>query len=183
VLLVTQETTQRVLAERRLRTLRDMATETARAETVEQACATAMRILERNAADVPFALLYVREATGPLTLSSSFGLGVNPTTEEFQFERLNRDREVIRIDNLARYFDADIAHGLTKTGLIIPIGEPGLEHFAGFLVVGVSDHLRFDTACRNFFDLVRSQVGRMTASARVREQERMRLNAIAELDR
>ena len=183
VLLVTYETTERVLAQRRLRTLREMATETVGAETVEQAYATAMRILERNSADVPFALLYVCEATGSFTLSSSFGLDANPTTEEFPFERQGRDREVIQIDNLARYFDADVAHGLTKTALIIPIGEPGLEHFAGFLVVGVSDHLRFDNAYRNFFDLVGSQVGRMIASARVREQERTRLNAIAELDR
>jgi len=36
VLLVTQETTKRVLAERRMQTLREMATETAGAETVEQ---------------------------------------------------------------------------------------------------------------------------------------------------
>jgi signal transduction histidine kinase len=160
-----------------------MATETAGAETVEQACATAMRILGRNSADVPFALLYLRQATGSFTLSSSFGLNANPKTEQFPFERLTRGRAVIQIDNLAGYFDAEVACGLTQTALIIPIGEAGPEYVAGFLVVGISDHLRFDTAYRNFFDLVGSQVGRMAASARVREQERMRLNAIAELDR
>jgi signal transduction histidine kinase len=182
VLLVTQETTERVLAERRLRTLREMATETAGAETVEQACATAIRILGRNSADVPFALLYVRQATGSFTLSSSFGLSATPKTEQLPFETLSRGREAIRIDNLARYFDADVAGGLTQTALIIPIGESSLELLAGFLVVGVNDHLRFDTAYRHFFDLVGSQVGRMTASARVREQERTCLNALAELD-
>jgi len=183
VLLVTQETTERVLAERRLQTLSEMATETAGAETVEQACATAMRILGRNSADVPFALLYLRQTTGSFTLSSSFGLNASPKMEQLPFDRLTRGREVIQIDGLARYFDAEVVRGLTQTSLIIPIGESDPEHVAGFLVVGVSDHLRFDTAYRDFFDLVGSQVGRMTASARVREQERTRLNAIAELDR
>ena len=183
VLLVTQETTERVLAERRLRTLREMATETAGAETVEQACVTAMRILGRNPADVPFALLYIRQATGSFILRSSFGLSANPKMEQFPFEKLSRGREVMQIDNLGRYLGADVARGLTQKALIVPIGESGLEHFAGFLVVGVNDHLRFDTAYRHFFDLVGSQVGRMTASALVREQERKCLNAIAELDR
>src|SRR6516164_8079655 len=183
VLLVTQETTERVVAERRLRTLREMATETAGAETVEQACVTALRILGRNSADVPFALFYIRQATGSFTLRSSFGLSANPKTEQFPLGKLSPSREVLQIDNLARYLDADDAGGLTQKALIIPIGESGREHFAGFLVVGVSDHLRFDKAYRKFFDLVGSQIGRMTASARVREQERTCLNAIAELDR
>jgi len=181
VLLVTQETTERVLAQRRLRTLREMATETAGAESVERSCATAMRILARNSADVPFALLYVRQPSGSFTLSSSFGLSATPKTEQFSFEKLSR--EVVQIDHLAHYLDADVARGLTQTALIIPIGESGPEHFPAFLVVGVNDHLRLDTPYRNFFDLVGSQVGRMIASARVREQERMCLNALAELDR
>jgi hypothetical protein len=122
-----------------------MATETAGAETVAQACATAMRILGRNSADVPFALLYVRQATGSFTLSSSFGLRANPKTQQFPFERRSQGREVMQIDNLARYLGADVARGLTQKALIIPIGESGVEHFAGFLVAGVSDHLRFDT--------------------------------------
>jgi PAS domain S-box-containing protein len=183
VLLVTYETTERVLAERRLRTLREMATETVGAESVEQACATAMSILGRNSEDVPFALLYLLEATGSYTLNSSFGVSANPLTEQFPFESRSRDREVIEIDNLARYFGAEVARGLTKTALIIPFGESGLENSAGFLVVGVSGHLRCDIVYRNFFELVGSQVARITASARAREQERTRLNAIAELDR
>lgn len=182
VLLVTQETTERVLAERRLRTLKEMA-ETGAAESVEHACVTVMRILGGNSEDVPFALLYVPDATGSFTLVSSSGVSATPTGEQFPFERASREREIVQIDNLVRYFGDGIARGLTKTAIILPIRDSGLESLAGFLVVGVTDHLRFDTAYRNFFDLVGSQVGTLMASARAREQERKRLNAIAELDR
>ena len=164
VLLVTQETTERVLAERRLRVLKEMATETGGAESLEQACATAMRILGGNSEDVPFALLYVPDAADSFTLVSSSGVSVSPAGEQFPFERASR--EGVQIDNLARYFGGGAAPGLTKTALIIPIRDSGLQSLAGFLVVGVSDHLRFDTAYRNFFELVGSQVGTLMASAR-----------------
>ena len=183
VLLVTQETTERVLAERRLRMLKEMATETGGAESLEHACATATRILGDNSEDVPFALLYVPDAAGSFRLVSSSGVSASPTGEPFPFERARGEGEAVPIDNLPRYFGGGATRGLTKTALILPIRDSGLESLAGFLVLGVTDHLRFDTAYRNFFDLVGSQVGTLMASARAREQERKRLNAIAELDR
>lgn len=183
VLLVTEETTQRVLAERRLRTLREMAAETATALDTEQACATAMKILGQNPADIPFALVYLLDATGSVRLCSSTGFCANPTAEPFPFEEVIRQRGVLKISHLTRFFDAGVAHQLPQSALIIPILKPGLENIAGFLVVGVSDHRRLDSAYRNFFDLIAAQMATTIASANAREQERVRSNAIAELDR
>src|SRR5262249_35733477 len=58
VLLVAVETTPRVLSERRLRTLHDLAAREAQAETTHGACAAAARALAGSDADVPFALIY-----------------------------------------------------------------------------------------------------------------------------
>src|SRR2546425_10721207 len=58
------ETTQRVLGERRLRTLRDLALRAAEARTTEQACESAVRALAANPGDIPFALLYLLAADG-----------------------------------------------------------------------------------------------------------------------
>src|SRR5207253_2805345 len=58
------ETTRRVLGERRLRTLRDLALRAAEARTTEQACESAVRTLAANPGDIPFALLYLLAADG-----------------------------------------------------------------------------------------------------------------------
>lgn len=183
VLLVTEETTQRVLAERRLRALKEMASETAKAQTVELACTTAMRIVSQAQADIPFALLYLMDAAGSVRLCSSTAVGARPGREQFPFEEVVRRGEVVQIENLSRFFNDGIADQLPKSALILPIVDAGFDQITGFLVAGVSDHRRLDSAYRNFFDLVAAQIGTNVASARGQEQERIRLNAIAELDR
>ena len=55
------ESTKRVLSERRLHTLREVGATTSRARTVEDACHAALRALEGCPADVPFALIYLRD--------------------------------------------------------------------------------------------------------------------------
>src|SRR4051812_49516192 len=58
------ETTERVLGERRLRTLGTLAERTSAARTPGAAVQAAMAALETNPDDVPFAVLYEREAGG-----------------------------------------------------------------------------------------------------------------------
>ncbi len=182
VLLVTAETTQRVLAERRLRTLTEMAAEIAGLHSTQQACATAIEILGQNPADIPCAMLYLLDATGSASLCASTGISA-PPHERFALDDVIRQRGVIQLDNLACFFDAEVVGKLPKSGIILPILESDFENLVGFLVAGVSDHRRLDTAYRNFFDLVAARIGATIASTRAREQERARLNAIAELDR
>lgn len=181
VLLVTAETTQRVLAERRLRTLTEMAGEIAGVQTTEQACASAIEILGQNPADIPCAMLYLLDAKGSASLCASTGTSA-PPRERFALDEVIRQRGVIQLDNFAGFFDAGAVERLPKSALILPILESDLENLVGFLVAGVSNHRRLDTAYRNFFDLVAARIGAAIASTRAREQERARLNAIAELD-
>src|SRR5215469_13513489 len=166
VLLVTEETTQRVLAERRLRTLKEIGAETASAHSVDQACATAMKIVGQAQADIPFALLYLLDTTGSVTLCSSTAVGASPTGGQFPFAEVAQRGEAVHVDNLARFFDSGIADQLPKSALILPILESGFENIAGFLVAGVSNHRRLDSAYCNFFDLVAAQIGTNIASAR-----------------
>ncbi|MER3493381.1 MAG: hypothetical protein C4323_14250, partial [Mastigocladus sp. ERB_26_2] len=53
------ETTQRVVGERRLATLRNLAAQTGQSKTVEQACQKAIQTLCENSSDIPLALLYL----------------------------------------------------------------------------------------------------------------------------
>ena len=65
VLVTVSETTKRVLGERRLQSLKEMASATAKPETPLDACVAAMTVLEKNIADVPFAALYTLHDSRP----------------------------------------------------------------------------------------------------------------------
>ncbi len=58
------ETTRRVIGERRLSTLRELAANTVEAKSVEKACRIASATLANNPYDIPFALLYLVEQNG-----------------------------------------------------------------------------------------------------------------------
>ena len=64
VFCIVRETTGRVLGERRLQTLRDLAARSAEARTQEGACQLAAETLAANAYDIPFAMLYLLDHTG-----------------------------------------------------------------------------------------------------------------------
>src|SRR5262249_9843307 len=61
------ETTTRVVSQRRLQTLRDLAAGTAQESDEAEACKAAAAILANNALDVPFALIYLADADGVST--------------------------------------------------------------------------------------------------------------------
>src|SRR6266568_1564844 len=64
MLVTAQETTDRVLGERRLRALRDLAAAGGDARSADEVCASAAAVLASNPADMPFALLYLLEGDG-----------------------------------------------------------------------------------------------------------------------
>lgn len=68
--------TQRVIGERQLSLLRDLATKTAEARTWQQVCRQAVKALAANARDLPFALIYLAEpgAGGAMSLVGAAGI-------------------------------------------------------------------------------------------------------------
>jgi signal transduction histidine kinase len=77
VLATVHEITEKVLAERRVRVLRDLgATGPAEARTAEEACAAAAATLGIHGKDIPFALLYLTESNGRFArLAAYTGIG------------------------------------------------------------------------------------------------------------
>lgn len=64
VLATVHEITEKVVGERRLATLRDLAARASEARSVERACAVAIDVLKRKGSDIPFALLYLMDKDG-----------------------------------------------------------------------------------------------------------------------
>ncbi|CAG8484927.1 10821_t:CDS:10 [Funneliformis caledonium] len=65
-----QETTKRVLAARRLKTLGDLGNKTAGARSVDGACHLVLSALKENVADLPFAIIYYLETNNKKTTAN-----------------------------------------------------------------------------------------------------------------
>ncbi|GAB4195856.1 MAG: hypothetical protein Fur006_42730 [Coleofasciculaceae cyanobacterium] len=194
------ETTQQVLGERRLRTLRDLAAQTVEAKSVEAACQIAMKTLAHNPADIPFALLYLLEAEGnhailagttaiaPNTTASPARIELSDLTQacNWSLARVARTAQSTPIIDVIERFGAlpgGLWHDPPHTALIVPIASPGQERPAGLLVAGISARRALDDDYQGFLELVAGQIASAIADARAYEAERQRAEALAELDR
>ena len=175
VLLVSFETTNRVLAERRLRTLRELAAETATARTADEACIRAGLVLAGNKSDLPFSLLYLTDREGKARLCASSGVAGVPDPDLRAVPRKPTGQQAERVEELASLFPAGESPP-TRTALVLPIAQAG-HRTAGFMVAGVSDLQPLDEAYRGFFDLVAAQIATAIAGAQALEEERRRAEA------
>ncbi|MEG4202869.1 PAS domain S-box protein [Microcoleus sp. Pol7_A1] len=192
------EETERVLNDRRLRTLRELGAETITAKTVEAACLVSATALTSNACDIPFALLYLldadrtqarlagttRLAAGTTASPEAIVLTSPETSQGWQL------RQVVEIGESKIVEDLEARFGLLPGGawpqsphqaVILPLARSG-ETF-GFLIAGVSPVRVFDDDYKGFFDSIAGQVTTAISNARTYEQERKRLEALAEIDR
>jgi signal transduction histidine kinase/FixJ family two-component response regulator len=192
------EETQRVLAERRLSCLKDLGEESGQATSVEQACATALQVLDRDRHDLPFALVYLNDAEGhTANLSEAREIGLNssvcPRSIDLQNGRscwslgeVNRTKSALELDLSEAGFDSIPSRVWPEPvtrALVLPMARPGQDRLAGFAIAGISPRLNLDEGYRAFLELVARQVATSIASAQAYQEERRRAEALAEIDR
>lgn len=197
VLVTVSETTARVLSERRMAVLRDIAAETAEAGTVEHACAMTADAIASDPADIPFALLYLLDATGrhARLVASTDATGSAPAPAEIDLEHGETvwplrasaaRREPLVASGLGRvtrpYLDI-IGSAVIEQAMVLPIERPNEAKLAGFLIAGISPRLRLDQQYRDFLGLVAHQVGAALEQVRAMEEAKARAEALAEIDR
>ncbi len=187
------ETTERVLQERRLRTLREISVD---AKSLQEAGRKAGLALDRNPDDLPFSLLYLLDEKGEkVRLLSSSGF-VSPSADAplaldprdpsapWPIGEVLATRRPVRIDGLAgRGLPSPRWPEPPSSAYILPIARPGHDDPTGALVLGISPRLAFDDRYREFFELLGGHAATVVASARALEEERERGRALAELDR
>ncbi|MBY8871024.1 SpoIIE family protein phosphatase [Micromonospora sp. PLK6-60] len=176
------ETTGRVLGERRLRALAELGSELADVRTDHELAEAVVRVLDGHRADVPFALLYLRDAGGRVTLAGAGGVpgrrvaGAPPPIVAQVAAGAVEDGRV-GVEELLGEVPPDAG----TEALVLPLtatNEP-----AGALVVGLSGRQRLTDEYRNFFDLVGAQISRAVGKQQAYEQERARTAELAALDR
>jgi signal transduction histidine kinase/DNA-binding NarL/FixJ family response regulator len=194
------ETTERVLNERRLKTLRDLAARAAEAQVAEAACQIATETLAENPNDIPFALLYLIDPDrNQAKLAGTVGLApdtpASPTVVEldggaandcWSLRQVASTGQPIQLDNLSEKF-GPLPGGpwpeSPSTALVLPVAQPGSLLPTGLLVVGSSPRRALNESYQSFFTLVAGQIAIAISNTRALEQERKRAAALAELDR
>jgi signal transduction histidine kinase/FixJ family two-component response regulator len=194
------ETSERVLGERRLRTLRDLASRASEARSAEEACEIAATLLEQNTADIPFALIYLLNPDRTVARLAAHSnippesqaavqtipIGPASSTGLWPLAVAARQTKPLLV-SLSREKFGTLPGGpwpeSPDSALVLPLQEPGQHQVTGFLVVGVNPRRVLDEAYQDFFTLVAGHVGTAVANARAYEEERRRAEVLAELDR
>jgi len=194
MLCVVVEDTERVIGERRLALLRELAALPALAgETLAECGARLLASIEMRAADLPFAALYLAEADGPgapaawtpsLAARAAAGTldaaaGVLPVAAALggTGERLLDDVER-RLGPVLGPWPEPV-----QQALLLPLTGAGQARPIGALLLGISTRRGLDASYRSFLSLVAAQIASRLADTQARLEEHRRAEALAELDR
>jgi signal transduction histidine kinase len=201
ILQIVTDVTDTVLGERRARALHELSKQTVHARTLEDAIKLATDVLGQNTADLPFCLIYLVDALEPrrLVLSGSTGVpeghaafppeievGTNGGGIIPEISRVISQRELIAIEGLSLRLGS-LPGGpwpeAAKLAVTAPIASADQQSVVGVLISGISPRLTFDAHYRDFLDLVAAQLATLIGVARAYEDEKKRVEAMAELDR
>jgi hypothetical protein len=190
------ETTDKVIGERRLRTLRDLAARAVDANTEPEAWRIAGETLAENLHSIPFSILCRVGPENSVHVLSTAGIDSEhpvctalrtPGSELAELvHEAAQSRESLELHNLGDW-PGQLPRGRWQVppdhALVLPIAERGQERASGVLLAGVNPHKRLDDTYRTFFRLVAGQIATSVADARSHDDERKRAEALAELDR
>ena len=185
VLSVVTEETERVIGERRLCTLRDLAAQLAAVDGQEALFAAVARSLGDNAKDLPFTLTYLFEEGGArarLACATGIERGHAAAPSDFAVAdgaapwpagELLASTGAARVRELHGRF-ASLPRGAwpraPERALLVPVAQGGADAPAGFLVAGLNPFRRLDEAYQGFIGLIAGQIAARLASARAYER-------------
>jgi len=184
---VVTDETSRVLGERRLKLLRDVAARTPRTHVQEEVCAAAAACIQSNAHDLPFALIYLIESGGShARLVARAGIDAEHpaaaslvNTEDLEsiwpFRKAKGINEPLVVDDLRVRFE-NLPTGVwdrsPACAVIVPLTDHGQTGIIGFFIAALNPYLIFDEGYRGFIGLLAGQIASSLTNARAHEQER-----------
>ncbi len=195
LLCVVSEDTSRVIAERRMATISDLASDISAARTEEEVYKAAQSQLSRNLKDLPFTLTYVFEPDGSARLACSTGIAVGhpaaplrlgPQHWVWPVEQVVEAGISRLVDDLPGRFE-DLPTGEwdrpARQAILVPLSEGGQTSPTGVFVAGLNPYRLVDSSYSGFAELVAGGIASGLASARAYEAERLRAESLAQLDR
>jgi PAS domain S-box-containing protein len=192
MLCVVREDTDRVIAERRMETLRDLGSDPSSAHTEQEALAFAADRLGRNLRDLPFTLTYLFDDGGAARLASSSGItaghpaaptvlaaddaSVWPVAEPARGESV-----LVELADVAALPTGDWRSPPVQA-LVVSLLEPGGAPY-GFLIAALNRYRPLDSGYRGFTEVVAGHISAAIGSARSYQTQQRRAEELAELDK
>ncbi len=202
LLSIVTDTTERVIGERRLRTLRELVraasdpVHPAAASAIVRSCEASCQVLGGNVADIPFSIVYLLDEDGrSARLASTSGIEAGQAASPsvisldddhapWPLRHVVETRAEVLATDLAIRLDNPAVIDVVGSALVMPLAPAGQARLNGFLIAGVSPMRRdFDESYRAFFHLIKEQVTGAISNASAFEEERKRAQAFAEIDR
>ena len=198
LLCVVTEETDRVIGERRLRTLRSLAGELNKTITEEDVVACIARCLGENQKDLPFTLLYLFTEDGnEARLACQTGIAerhpaapasiqLTEKNQPWPIRDLLTGKDSIVVENLPERFESVPSGSRDKSpwrALLLPITSQGQDKPAGVIVAALNPFRPLDVSYAGFINLVAGQIAASIANARAYSAEKKRAEALAEIDR
>jgi signal transduction histidine kinase/CheY-like chemotaxis protein len=184
------ETTERVLGERRLRTLNALAAALLDAQSPDGVLAASIEVCAGHDADLPFAAVYL--ADGPLTAAWAHratpgAAGLLPRSLAPLLDAASTDSDGLCVVTGLRSLLPELAARFGDRGpeqaLVMPVSTLAGGAPAKVLLLGLNPDRPLDEQYRGFCRLLADQVSAALAGARAYEDERRRAELLAELDR
>ncbi len=203
VLQLVNDVSDTVFSERRTRVLHELSRHASDARTLEKTLDQAIQVLAKDAADLPFCVLYLFHPAdrARLVLSGSSGWPeeANPFPGHIDIEgdspvdplgadirRAVETRESITTGSPMAEF-GPLPGGpwpeSPHSAVISPIASADRQRVIGVLIAGLSPRLKPDAQYHEFIALVCAHLAAMIGAAGAFEEERKRSEGLAELDR
>ena len=190
--------TIRIIGERQLRTLRDLGKSLAKMQTVTEVYQNALRILEDNQKDFPFAVLYKADDDGRTVQAIAYaGIDkdqvvlpthvdlLNPMDGTFNLCKAFTKKEIVVSENKGRRknlpkgaWEIEPSHFVH-----IPIITSGSTFPNAILTAALNPYRIYDETYRQFTTLVADQIALEVNNVMAYEAERKRAEALTEIDK
>ncbi|HET9225395.1 MAG TPA: ATP-binding protein, partial [Thermoanaerobaculia bacterium] len=176
--------TRRVIGERQVALLRELAAGTADARSWQDACERSARALATNPRDILFALIYVADPDGrSFSLAGSTPDSVPLDGSLWPVEEVLRTHEPRVVPLSGPGLPTGAWRQPSSQAAALPIAAAGETGRPGVLVVGLNPFRLFDDDYQGFLSLAAGQISAGIGNARAWEEERKRAETLAELDR
>ena len=201
MLCVVREDTERVIADRRMATMRDLGSDPSMVRTERQMLAFTAQQLSRNLRDLPFTLTYLfddtglPEDTGAARLASSSGIAaghpaapaVLAADDVWPVAAPARGESVlVELSDAGEDPFSDLPAGdwpmPPARALVVPLLPQGGPPY-GFLVVALNRYRPLDNDYRGFVELLAGHISAAIGSTRSYQAQQRRAEELAELDK
>ncbi len=188
--------TQRVIGERQLTLLRELAARTAEARSPAKACEALMGGLQTDARDIPFAAVYLAapgegllqrcSCTGAAEMDHLLPPTLDPAGDVWHVREVLESGEpklVEQLDPALAPWPSGAWRDPARQAVVLPLPRSGESGSGGVLVAGLNPFRLFDAGYRDFMTLVAKQAASAVANAEAYLAEQRRAEALAEIDR